>query len=77
MDEVVQAISTVGFPIVCVLILFWYVKYVTDRNTEELKELREAHATEVSQMTQALNNNTLTIQKLIDALSVTIESEGD
>lgn len=77
MEEVVQAISTVGFPIVCVLILFWYVKYVTDRNTEELKELREAHATEVSQMTQALNNNTLTIQKLIDALSVTIESEGD
>jgi hypothetical protein len=77
MDELVQAISTVGFPIVCVLILFWYVKYVTDRNTEELKELREAHAQEVSQMTQALNNNTLTIQKLIDALSVTIETEGE
>lgn len=42
LNQLIQAISTVGFPIIMCLILFWYVKYQNDTHTEELSKLREA-----------------------------------
>lgn len=63
-----QAVTSVGFPIVCCGAMMWYVKYSTDKNREEVAELNAAHAKEMSEVTQAINNNTLAIQKLCDAL---------
>lgn len=56
---VLQAITTVGFPIVLSLILLWYIKV-----------LNENHKEEAEKFTNALNSNTLVLQKLCDALSV-------
>lgn len=63
-----QAVTSVGFPIVCCGAMMWYVKYSTDKNREEVADLNAAHAKEMSEVTQAINNNTLAIQKLCDAL---------
>lgn len=52
---ITQLISQLGFPIACVIYLFW----------AQQKE-REAHATESKAWTEALHNNTLAIQKLTD-----------
>jgi hypothetical protein len=41
--EIINAITTVGFPIVCCLAMAWYVKYTTDKNREEIHNLNEAH----------------------------------
>lgn len=67
-DGIISAISTIGFPIVCCLVLGWYVKYITDKNREEINKLNEQHKAEMTDVTQAINNNTLVMQKLIDSL---------
>ena len=65
-SDIVSIITTVGFPIVACGGMAWYVKYITDRNREDLKEERTMHESEMSKVTEALNNNTLAIQKLTD-----------
>ena len=48
--------------------MMWYVKYITDKNREEISKITEQHKEEITEVTQALNNNTLVIQKLCDKL---------
>lgn len=57
--SITQIISTVGFPITMCIALLWYIKDLTDK-----------HKQETEQFTQALNNNTLVLQKLCDTLGV-------
>ena len=59
---IVQIITTVGFPIAMCIALLWYV----------VKKDAE-HKTETSQFVQALNSNTLVLQKLCDKLNIDIE----
>lgn len=57
MNEVVTLITNVGFPIGLTLILLWYIY---DSNNK--------HKDEMDKMSEALNNNTLALTKLIDRL---------
>ena len=66
--NIVQLISTLGFPIVCCGAMAWYVKYVTDKEREERMKMQQEHKEEIAEVTTALNNNTLAIQKLCDKL---------
>lgn len=68
MNDVVTIISTVGFPIVACLGMGWYVKYQTDMNNKNVEQIRKEHNQEVQKMTEALNNNTLALQRLVDKL---------
>lgn len=63
-----ELISTVGFPIVCFLMCGWYVKYREDKNDEKLDKINSLHDDETKRMTDAVNNNTLALQKLTDKL---------
>jgi hypothetical protein len=56
-NAVTTAISTLGFPIVMCGAMFWYM----------LKE-KDSHKEEMNSVTEALNNNTLILQKLCDKL---------
>ncbi len=67
-EGLIQAITTVGFPIVCCIAMMWYVKYVTDQNREEIAKLNEQHKQEMSEVTQAINNNTLALTRLCDMM---------
>jgi hypothetical protein len=58
-NVIMQAISTVGFPIVMCLVFAWYIK-----------DLNESHKVETEKFTDALNANTLVLQKLCDAMNV-------
>ena len=62
MTAVTQAVSTLGFPIVMCGAMFWYM----------VKE-KDSHKEEMNSVTEALNNNTLMLQKLCDRL----DSEKD
>lgn len=64
-------ISSFGFPIVACLAMGWYVKYQTDENKKEIKEMTSEHKSEMAEVTTALNNNTLAIQKLCERLGDT------
>ena len=46
----------------------WYVKYMTDKNREMIEKINEQHKQEMFEVTEALNNNTLALQKLTDKL---------
>lgn len=56
---IVQIISTVGFPIAMCVTLLWYIQDMTDK-----------HKQETEKFTEALNNNTLVLQKLCDTIGM-------
>lgn len=58
-NAITQIIGSLGFPVAVCLICFWYI------NKQE-----EAHKSEVSKLTDAINNNTLIMQRLCDKLEV-------
>lgn len=68
LNIIMTLVGSLGFPIVACIGLGWYVKYMTDTNRSDMTELRKEHKDEMAKMTEALNNNTLVIQKLIDKL---------
>lgn len=68
-NAILQAVGTLGFPIVCAVAMAWYVKYMTDRNREDIDKLNTQHQLEMKEVTTALNNNTLALQKLSDVIS--------
>ena len=63
-----DAVSIVGFPIVMCLVFMYYVKYLTDKNAEQIDRLQIQHKQETTEMTKAIENNTLALTKLIDKL---------
>lgn len=63
-------IQTVGFPAVCVVGMGYFVKYITDQHHEEIEKMNEQHRAEMSEVTTALNNNTLALQKLTDYIQI-------
>lgn len=66
---ITQVITSLGFPIVMCIAMSWYVKYITDKNRDEVRELNAQHNEEIKQITVALNNNTIAIQTLCDKLN--------
>jgi len=56
---ILQAISSVGFPIVVAAALFW-----------KMNKQDQDHKEEMQKVTEAVNNNTLALQKLVDKWEV-------
>ena len=57
LDAIVTFIQNIGFPIACVVAMFW----MWDREREE-------HKAEAEQWAEAIQNNTAVMQKLVDRL---------
>lgn len=74
-NMVLQAITTVGFPIVCCGVLMYYVKYMRDKDTEMMADIMARHNEEVNTMSAALNENTLVLQKLCDKLDSGVNAD--
>lgn len=79
MDGFIQVIQTVGFPIACAVAMFLMLqgeqkshREETEKLTETINTLRldfaESMNSQQTNITEAINNNTLVIQKLIDKL---------
>lgn len=79
MEDIIQIIQTVGFPIACAVAMFLMLQSEQKAHKEESAKLTETitdmkitfnnaiHEQE-SKITEAINNNTLVIQKLLDKL---------
>lgn len=65
---ILTAIGTVGFPIVACCAMAYFFTKVNDNYRNDIKELNASHKEEVKAMTEAISNNTLVIQKLVDSL---------
>ena len=80
MQDVITIIQTVGFPIACAVAMFVMLQSEQKAHREESEKLTETindmktvfnaaiHEQE-SKVAEAINNNTLVIQKLIDKLN--------
>ena len=71
-QDVMTLIQTVGFPIVMCGAMAWYVKYISDKNREQITAEREAHQEEMNEVVKAINNNTIVIEKLIAKLDAPV-----
>lgn len=69
-NTITTLIGSVGFPIVACIAMGWYVKYQTDQNNKEVENMRKEHKEEVQKMTEAINNNTIAMQKLVDKIEL-------
>lgn len=80
-EQIISAVTTVGFPVVMCLAMAIYIKYISDKNRETIQslndhyretvqELTTQHNNENKMLSEALNNNTLALQKLTDKLGV-------
>ena len=56
-STIVQIISTLGFPIACCVAMFW-----------QNNKLNESHKEEVSKLNEAINNNTIALNHIIDKI---------
>lgn len=79
MQDIITIIQTVGFPIACAIAMFMMLKKETEAHKEESERLtntinemklafNDAIHEQENSITQAINNNTLVIQKLLDKL---------
>ena len=69
-NVILQAISSVGFPIVMCLILAFYIKYVTEKNNEVIMQIMDRHKDETNDFKTAIDNNT----KAIEVLTAKVDS---
>lgn len=56
-NVIVQLVSSLGFPIACCIAMFW-----------QNNKLNESHKEEVSKLNEAVNNNTIALNRIIDKL---------
>lgn len=68
MNDIVQIISAVGFPIVAAVGCAYFVKWQYEQNNKQLESMRKEHKEEVENMTKAIENNTIALNRLIDKL---------
>lgn len=66
MQEVETLITTVGFPIAMCLLFAWYI-YKRDEK-DSSKDLE--HKQEVDNLSEAINNNTIVMEKILKVLSL-------
>ena len=77
MTDLVQIVANYGLPAIMCAVMMYYVKYREDKNDdrmdaqnvrhkEEIDKLAETNKQSLADITQALNNNTLALQKLTD-----------
>ena len=57
MNDIIQAVSTLGFPIVMCAVLFWHMVKIQETHKEEMNALKDS-----------LNQNTLALTELRDVI---------
>ena len=77
MSEVVNMVSSLGFPAACVIGLAWFVKHMTDENAKQIEQMRKEQVDQIKITTEAITNNTLALQKLIDKLDLCKALDND
>lgn len=68
MNEVIQAISSLGFPIVACIGLAWFCKYMIDNNNKHINKMFDMYEQANRENREAINACTRAIDKLCDKL---------
>ena len=65
-NDIVSIISAVGFPIVAAIGCAYFVKWQYEQNQKQVEEMRKEHKEEVANMTKAIENNTIALNRLLE-----------
>ena len=68
MNDIINIITTVGFPICASIYVFMYSNKLTDNFRKDIKEIQSEHKEEMQHVTKALNNNTRVLEILCERL---------
>ena len=76
MDNVLQAISTVGFPIVSCVALGWFCKWMIETNDKNTEKMFDLFAQSSKETREAVENNTKVLEELRDRLEALNENKS-
>lgn len=68
MNDIIQAISSLGFPIVACIGLAWFCKYMIDNNNKHINKMFDMYEQANKENREAINACTRAIDKLCDKL---------
>ena len=55
---VAQLIGSLGFPIVCTVVCFWYIWKNGESQREMIQKMQDSHKDEIEKLRQTIDNNT-------------------
>lgn len=67
-NSIMTAVGTVGFPIVACACMAYFFAKTNENYRTDLKEQNQMHKEETKSLVDAINNNSMVIQRLIDEL---------
>ena len=59
-------VGSVGFPVALCIGVLWYLVKLQKTHKEELTEMANTHKQEVDRMTEAITNNTVVLQQILE-----------
>lgn len=66
--DIATLLGSYAFPVIACIGMAWYVKYITDKNSQETAKLNEQHTTIMlvykDEIKDAINNNTVVMERL-------------
>lgn len=66
-------VSQLGFPIVCVGAMAWYIWTMTNNYRKDIKDSNQQHRDCENTLAEAINNNTLVMRTLCERIGVDVE----
>lgn len=70
MDGIIQIVQSLGFPIACVVAMFVMWQQEVKAHDEEMDKMRTTLETQTTATTEALNNNTLVLTRILERLGI-------
>ena len=63
-----NAVKDIGFNIVCLMAMAYYIYITDEKNRNERIEESQRHQEETKSLQEAINNNTVVMNKLLDRM---------
>ncbi len=67
-NTIIAAVGSLGFPIVAAIMMAIFFNKMQESYRQDIKDLNREHKAESDKMVEAINNNTIVIQKLVDKM---------
>ena len=68
MNEIVQIVQSLGFPVACVIAMFVMWQKEVKSHDEEMEAMRSTLEAQTKSTTEALNNNTLVLTRILERI---------
>ena len=64
--NIAQLIGSLGFPIVCTIVCFWYIFKNGEAQRELIQKMQDSHKAEIEKLRETIDNNTQVMIKIYE-----------